>query len=160
MNIQIQSGQKSENEGVSSVSTKSAQNNDEFRKEAANISISNGTHFKSMFGGKKEEEKQEKSGPQESKMIGFLDSIVTVSLVLLFFGIPLFFTGLTLQGISFEKQIYFYAWLLIALVAWVSKGVITGEKKIKKTTLENPIVPFWLACGASLFFSVCGWHCF
>ncbi|HBI33908.1 MAG TPA: hypothetical protein DEA43_03625 [Candidatus Moranbacteria bacterium] len=160
MNIQIQSGQKSENEGVSSVSTKSAANNDEFRKEAANISISNGTHFKSMFGSKKEEEKQEKSGPQESKMIGFLDSIVTVSLVLLFFGIPLFFTGLTLQGISFEKQIYFYAWLLIALVAWVSKGVITGEMKIKKTPLDIPVVLFWLACGASLFFSVDRWHSF
>ena len=160
MNIQIQSSQKSGNEGVSEVPAKNVSNNDEFRKEAANVSISSGTHFKSMFSGKKEQPKEEKTDSQSSKMIGFLDSVITISLAALFFGIPLFFTGLTLQGISFEKQIYFYAWLLIALVAWVSKGVITGEMKIKKTPLDIPIVLFWLAYGASLIFSVDKWHSF
>jgi hypothetical protein len=70
--------------------------------------------------------------------------VITVSLVALFFGLPLFFTGLTFQGIAFEKQIYFYVWLLIGVVAWVSKGVTTGEMRIRRTPLDIPIALFWL----------------
>src|SRR5687768_10409410 len=39
------------------------------------------------------------------------DGIISVALVALFFGLPIFFTGVTFQGIAFEKQIYFYFWL-------------------------------------------------
>lgn len=124
----------------------------------APVSISRGMHFKSAFvdsnPGQVEDKKEVK------KVTTFFDSIITVSLAALFLGIPLFFTGLTLQGISFEKQIYFYFWLLLALVAWVSKGVISGEMKIRKTPLDIPIVLFWLAAGTSLIFSVDKWHSF
>lgn len=123
----------------------------------APVSISKGMHFKSVFSNEKQQAADEKN---PKKIIGFLDSVITVSLVALFFGIPLFFTGLTLQGISFEKQIYFYFWILLAVVAWVSKGVITGEMQIRKTPLDIPIVLFWLAAGASLIFSVDKWHSF
>lgn len=76
------------------------------------------------------------------------------------FGLPIFFTGLTFQGIAFEKQIYFYFCLLIGLVAWVSKGVMTGEMKIRRTPLDIPLILFWLFSIATTVFSVDRWHSF
>jgi tetratricopeptide (TPR) repeat protein len=124
----------------------------------SNISFSRGTHFGSSFSYK--QPAAEQGAAPSGKLINVLDSIITVSLVAMFFGIPLFFTGLTLQGLSFEKQIYFYFWILLALVSWVSKGVITGEMKIRKTPLDIPIILFWFISGISLFFSVDRWHSF
>lgn len=90
----------------------------------------------------------------------FLDTVITISLVALFFGTPLFFTGVTLQGIAFEKELYFYFWMLIGLVSWVSKGVITGEMHIKKTPLDIPIAVFFIVYVLSAAYSVDKWHSF
>ncbi|MFZ2300223.1 MAG: tetratricopeptide repeat protein [Candidatus Moraniibacteriota bacterium] len=99
-------------------------------------------------------------GSKASKTAKMLDAVVSVTLVALFFGLPLFFTGLTFQGIAFEKQIYFYFWLLIGVVAWASKGVITGEMRIRRTPLDIPILLFWLFYVLAAFFSVDRWHSF
>jgi tetratricopeptide (TPR) repeat protein len=88
------------------------------------------------------------------------DRIINISLFMLFFGFPLFFTGLTFQGIVFEKQIYFYIWLILGLVAWAAKGVTTGEMKIRRTPLDLPILGFWLAYMLATIFSVDRWHSF
>jgi len=88
------------------------------------------------------------------------DRIINISLFMLFFGFPLFFTGLTFQGIVFEKQIYFYLWLILGLVAWAAKGVTTGEMRIRRTPLDLPIVGFWLAYLLSTIFSIDRWHSF
>jgi hypothetical protein len=95
-----------------------------------------------------------------SKTVKLFDTIVSVSLVALFFGLPIFFTGLTFQGIAFEKQIYFYLWLLIGIVVWASKGVIVGEMRIRRTPLDIPIWLFWLFYVLAAFFSVDRWHSF
>ncbi|KKP98048.1 MAG: hypothetical protein US25_C0013G0005 [Candidatus Moranbacteria bacterium GW2011_GWE1_36_7] len=161
MDFKNQSSQTDQDSGMTNVAiNNNPSNTTEFRKESANISISNGTHFKSAFASKKEHVESSETKTTSSKKIGFLDSIITISLAALFFGIPLFFTGLTLQGISLEKQIYFYFWILLALVSWVSKGVLTGEMKIRKTPLDIPIILLWLTFGISLFFSVDRWHSF
>jgi tetratricopeptide (TPR) repeat protein len=89
-----------------------------------------------------------------------LDGVVSVSLFALFFGLPIFFTGMTLQGLAFEKEIYFYFWLLLAVVSWVSRGVISGEMKIRKTPLDIPIVIFVVTYIVSAFTSVDRWHSF
>jgi tetratricopeptide (TPR) repeat protein len=88
------------------------------------------------------------------------DGVISVSLVALFFGTPIFFTGTTFQGIAFEKQIYFYFWLLLALVAWVSKGVVMGELRIRRTPLDIPIALFVAFYGIDIAFSVDQWHSF
>ena len=93
-----------------------------------------------------------------SKTSLLLDTVITCSLVALFFGLPLFFTGLTFQGIAFEKQIYFYFWLLIGIVAWASKSVITGEMRIRRTPLDIPLLVFWVFYVFSAIFSVDRWH--
>lgn len=99
-------------------------------------------------------------GSKASKTARLLEGVVSVSLVALFFGLPIFFTGLTFQGIAFEKQIYFYFWLLIGAVAWVSKGVIVGEMRIRRTPLDISILLFWFFYVFAAFFSVDRWHSF
>lgn len=97
---------------------------------------------------------------QSAKNSGFFDVLISVALFALFFGLPLFFTGFTFQGISFEKQMYFYVWLLVGIVAWVSKGVVTGEMHIRRTSLDIFILLFLLVYGVSAFLSVDRWHSF
>lgn len=98
--------------------------------------------------------------PGSSRTSAIFEIIISVSLVALFFGLPLFFTGSTFQGIAFEKQIYLYFWLLVGLVAWVSKGVLSGEMRIRRTPFDIPIILFWLFYLVSAFFSVDRWHSF
>lgn len=101
------------------------------------------------------------TAPQKPKAVTkILSFIVTLSLVALFFGLPIFFTGATFQGLAFEKQIYFYFWILVALVSWVTKGVIEGELKIARTPLDIPIGIFWLIYLLATIFSVDRWHSF
>src|SRR3990172_1859580 len=102
---------------------------------------------------KQSETKEEKS----SLIVGMLDKIMSLSIFMLFLGLPLFFTGLTFQGIAFEKQIYFYFWLLLALVVWAAKSVITGEMKIRRTPLDIPILAFWLVYLIATIFSINRW---
>lgn len=99
-------------------------------------------------------------GSKTSKTALLFDAVISVTLVALFFGLPIFFTGLTFQGIAFEKQVYFYFWLLIGIVAWASKGVIVGEMRIRRTPLDIPILLFWAFYVLAAFFSVDRWHSF
>jgi tetratricopeptide (TPR) repeat protein len=92
--------------------------------------------------------------------VKIFESVMTVSIAALFFGLPLFFLNLTFQGIAFEKQIYFYFWVLLATISWVTKGIITGEIKIKRTSLDYFIGAFLLAYLISTIFSVDRWHSF
>ncbi|QQR77630.1 MAG: hypothetical protein IPJ67_00550 [Candidatus Moraniibacteriota bacterium] len=98
------------------------------------------------------------SSARASWMAKFLDGLATTSLFMIFFGFPIFFLSLTLQGIVFEKQIYFYFWLLLGLVGWVSKAIVTGELRIRHTPLDIPILLLWATVGISCFFSVDKWH--
>lgn len=88
------------------------------------------------------------------------DAVITVCLFMIFLGVPIFFIGLSYQGVVFEKQIYFYFFLLVALVSWAAKGVISGEMKIRRTPLDIPIGIFWSLYALSTFFSVDRWHSF
>lgn len=90
----------------------------------------------------------------------FLDGVLKLSIFMIFFGLPLFFTNLTFQGVAFEKQIYFYFWVLLGLVAWVSRGLVSESIKIRRTPLDVPILIFWLAYLLSTIFSVDRWHSF
>ena len=100
------------------------------------------------------------NGAASSRITGILDGIITTSITALFFGLPLFFVGLTFQGVAFEKQLYFYFWLLIALVAWAAKGVIRGEMHIRRTPLDYPFLAFLAAYLLATIFSVDRWHSF
>jgi tetratricopeptide (TPR) repeat protein len=111
----------------------------------------------------KEESSKTERGDNERKprfVVKLCDKLMSISLFAIFFGLPLFFVGLTFQGMAFEKQIYFFFWVLLALVAWASKSVVTGEMKIRKTALDIPILAFWGIYLISTIFSIDRWHSF
>lgn len=83
-----------------------------------------------------------------------LDLIITSVIFLVFAAVPVFFTGMVSQGIGFEKMILFYFLVLIGVVAWVTKGVIIGELKLKRTPLDLPIAIFLLIATISTLLSV------
>lgn len=97
---------------------------------------------------------------QSNQIFSILDRIIASSIFMLFLGMPLFFTGMTLQGIVFEKQIYFYFWTLLALISWAGKGVMTGEMRIRKTPLDIPLGLFWAIYLLATIISVDRWHSF
>lgn len=72
--------------------------------------------------------------------IKFLDFIIISLIVLIFFLCPLFFSGQTLSGLGFEKIMLFYFLVLLAVVVWVTKGVLEGELELKRTPLDWPIL--------------------
>ncbi|PIU08134.1 MAG: hypothetical protein COZ85_01285 [Candidatus Moranbacteria bacterium CG_4_8_14_3_um_filter_34_16] len=93
-------------------------------------------------------------------MTKMLDRLIGFSMFMIFFGIPLYFTGFSFQGVGFEKQIYFYAWLLLGIVVWVIKGIVLGEMRLQRTFLDIPILGLWLSFGLSTIFSVDKWRSF
>jgi tetratricopeptide (TPR) repeat protein len=95
---------------------------------------------------------------KENISIGFFDKLIPVSMFMLALGLPVFFTGLTLQGIALDRQMYFYFWLMLGLVSWVSLGVVKGELRIAKTPLDIPIIIFLVVYGLSAIFSIDKWH--
>lgn len=109
-------------------------------------------NFQAMGGGGEDAPKK------ESVSIGFFDKLIPVSMFMLALGLPIFFTGVTLQGIALDRQIYFYFWLMLGLVSWVSLGVVKGELRIAKTPLDIPIILFLVIYGLSALLSVDKWH--
>lgn len=105
-------------------------------------------------------EQQREQVEKKSWAVKILDSILSVSLAALFFGLPLFFLNLTFQGIIFEKQLFFYFWILVALVSWVTKSIIVGEIRIKRSPMDYIIGGFLVAYLLATIFSVDRWHSF
>ena len=97
---------------------------------------------------------------RESQTMRFFDGVITGSIALLFFGLPVFFTGNTLQGLAFEKQLFFYILVLLAVVSWALKGMIVGGIKIRRTFLDIPIAAFFGIYLVSALLSVDWWRSF
>lgn len=77
-----------------------------------------------------------------SKLSGFLDKVITTSIIAAFFLPLLYFTGLLAQGAGFEKVMIFSLLTLVGTIAWVAKGIFCKDLKIKKTPVCIPIVAF------------------
>ena len=107
-----------------------------------------------------ESERPSVKASDSRKLTKIFDFLITFSLGALFFGFPLFFSGITFQGLAFDKQMYFYFWIILALVFWTVKGVILGEMKIRRTPLDIPIAIFIFIYALATFFSVDRWHSF
>jgi tetratricopeptide (TPR) repeat protein len=94
-----------------------------------------------------------KSSKQQGVVKGF-DFVIGGALALVFFLCPLFFTGFAAQGIGFEKMILFYFLVLLAAVAWVSKGIMLGDLQLKRTPLDWPILGTLVVLAVSTVLSV------
>lgn len=102
----------------------------------------------------------ETSGKEKTVSVRILDFIISLSLGALFFGLPLFFLNSTFQGIIFEKQMYFYFWVLVAIISWMTKSITVGELRIRQTPLDYLIGLFVILYFLSSIFSVDRWHSF
>lgn len=101
---------------------------------------------------------QEKS--QKSYLIKACNWTIGIVFFLLFFSIPVFFTGLTYQGLIFDKFYLFTLLVLVGMVAWVTKGVLQGSMQIRRTPIDIPLLAFWVWYGIAAVFSVDRWHSF
>jgi Flp pilus assembly protein TadD len=97
------------------------------------------------------------SGSRTQKVLG---GIITGVFILIFLGAPIFFTGVSSQGIVFDKYIFFYATILLGMVAWVTQGVLSGSMRIRRTPIDIPLALFWVWYGITAVFSVDRWHSF
>jgi len=146
---------------------------DRTRKTERNLEIKKLRNYAtepiSLDGRKKTEEKKQEgfTVPAGTRGAGghpfivkVCDGLITAAFVLIFLGVPLFFTGLTLQGMAFEKQIFFYFITLIGFFAWILKGILQGKIIIKKTPLDIPILIFLAVMLINGIFSVNKWNSF
>ena len=63
-----------------------------------------------------------------------------MSIFAIFFGLPLFFTGLTFQGVVFKADLLLFL-AAASLLAWAAKGVVSGEWN-RRTPLIFPLPRF------------------
>jgi len=85
-----------------------------------------------------------------------LNTAITVLIGAVFFLCPMFFTGYMAQGLGFEKMTLFYFLVLLGVVLWVTKGVISGELNIKRTPLDLPLLAVIVIFSISSILSVSG----
>lgn len=97
---------------------------------------------------------------QKVHMIRICDWVISAIFFLVFFTIPVFFTGLTFQGIVFDKFYLFTFLILVGMVAWVTKGVLLGNMRIRKTPIDTPLLALWVWYAIASIFSVDRWHSF
>ena len=97
---------------------------------------------------------------QKSYLVKVCGMVISVVFFLLFFSLPLFFTGVSYQGLIFDKIYLFYFLVLIGLIAWVTRGVLQGSMQIRRTPIDIPLLLFWVWYGVAAIFSVDRWHSF
>ncbi len=95
-----------------------------------------------------------KNSNQTSTSVKTLDFVIISVIFLIFLLCPLFFTGLAAQGMGFEKIMLFYFLVLLGIVCWVTKGIIAGELKLKRTPLDWPIMGMLAIFAISTILSV------
>ncbi len=128
--------------------------------EKNKVSVNNTIAYNKKPSYSPQNEKEEESGEKNAFFSRYLSKLVTISLSMVFFGLPLFFLSVTYQGLFFEKQIYFYFWVLLAVAAWVLKGIIEGKLKLKRTVLDIPLILLIIFYFLSAVFSLDRWHSF
>lgn len=97
---------------------------------------------------------------QKSHIIKACSVVISAVFFLLFFSLPIFFSGVSYQGLIFDKFYLFYLLMLIGLVAWVTRGVLQGNMKIRRTPIDIPLLLFWVWYGIAAIFSMDRWHSF
>lgn len=95
---------------------------------------------------------------QKSYVIKACSVIISSVFFLLFFLLPLFFSGISYQGLVFDKFYLFYLLVLVGMVAWVTRGVLEGSMRIRRTPIDIPLILFWIWYGVAAIFSADRWH--
>lgn len=105
-------------------------------------------------------EHHQASTVQKSYVIKACGAVISAVFFLLFLALPIFFSGVTYQGLVFDKFYLFYLLMLLGMVAWVTRGVLQGNMKIRRTPIDVPLLLFWAWYGIAAIFSSDRWHSF
>ncbi len=109
---------------------------------------------------KEESIKEQKKSFSKKIITKVCNFLISISLFAIVFGVPVFVTGFTLQNPAFEKQIFFYVFLVIGFLGWIFLSIVQEELVLKRTALDFFIVALLFSAILSTFFSVDKWHSF
>lgn len=87
-------------------------------------------------------------------MLGFLNAVIRWSFYLLFFLVPIIFTGNTSELFEFNKMWLTFGITLVIAAAWISRMLIERQIKILKTPLTLFMLLFLLSQIAATIFSI------
>lgn len=88
------------------------------------------------------------------------DKLVCGALTALIVMTPLFFLGITYQGLVYEKHIFFVIFVVIALLGWGTKSIIKGTFEYRATPLDRIFLIFSALILVSLVFTTDKYHAF
>lgn len=89
----------------------------------------------------------------KQKLIRICDHLIFWPLASAFLLVPLFFLGITIQGMGFEKSFLFYALTAVSFAAFGIKALLNKKVEFKRTRLDFFIFFFLLAVVISSIFS-------
>src|SRR3989338_1024092 len=88
----------------------------------------------------------------KQKLIRICDHLIFWPLASAFLLVPLFFLGITIQGMGFEKSFLFYALTAVSFAAFGIKALLNKKVEFKRTRLDFFIFFFLLAVVISSIF--------
>ncbi|MBI5230046.1 MAG: tetratricopeptide repeat protein [Candidatus Magasanikbacteria bacterium] len=79
----------------------------------------------------------------ETSFTLFLKKITSALLYVAVFCVPLFFLPVTVETMELNKYFLLYICVFLALLAWISRGVLLKTFVFKRTPLDIPLVVLW-----------------
>lgn len=75
-------------------------------------------------------------------------------MVIVMVSVPLFFSGLTAQGLMFDKQMLFAGLTLVLFILWIVGGAMAGRLNVRRTPIDIFVLAAFLILLASALFSL------
>ena len=88
------------------------------------------------------------------KLSKICSEIISYSFYVLFFAVPLFWLPLNSELFEFNKMLLVYFLTVVIVTSWIVKGLAEKEFRIRRTSLDIPIVLFLAANILSTIFSL------
>lgn len=79
----------------------------------------------------------------ETSFTLFLRRLTSALLYIAVFCVPLFFLPFTVETVELNKYFFFYICIFLALLSWISRGVILKIFVFKRTPLDIPLLVLW-----------------
>ncbi|MBI5732092.1 MAG: tetratricopeptide repeat protein [Candidatus Magasanikbacteria bacterium] len=81
----------------------------------------------------------------ETKLSKILKNLASFFIYCLVFLTPLFFLPLTIEPLELNKYFLLYLFIFLAVLCWVSRGVLRKTFEFRRTPLDIPLLILWLA---------------
>ena len=75
-----------------------------------------------------------------SKASQFLDKLIALCIYGIVGIVPIFFLPFTADAVEFNKQFLLYLLVILGIISWVIKGIVTKKLVIRRTPLDIPLL--------------------